>query len=359
MVKWLTGALFVFFFLPSGWVSAGEDEVLVRSQDFYAIPGHLETEDFLWRYVARLKTLLIQPTPDFVVQDLHLLAADAYHWLGHIFEEKRDFVRALELHQHSLRHYGLSGQVTSPYINYLVGVEHASWHIYFVSQHLGTDISPEILRQAAFPTQVKPGPDQVRLDLQSYREEMAKVMGFGGGLHVRILTNEIWVRSAYRIPDEVSTRDFLDELFQRFERALKNPPGELTADEVHLMYGDALHWWGHILKAQHQFAEAFLVFEKSLTQYRQSQITTSRFIQGLVGVEHASHHILLMGNTLSIPIDAATRLAGEQELQLLKIGRAPEDPDLVRQQQKAYRERLALILDPRSSCEDFLMKRGA
>lgn len=59
-----------------------------------------------------------------------LILGDAYHWLGHVYEDRKDFVKAFEAHARAYFHYRQTSYNHSPRINSAVEVhEHSIFHL--------------------------------------------------------------------------------------------------------------------------------------------------------------------------------------------------------------------------------------
>ncbi len=71
-----------------------------------------------------------------------LIIGDAYHWLGHLYQERFDLLKAFESFVRSFFHYRLTSLSRSPRINSRVEVhEHSIFHLSDISKYIRRSVS--------------------------------------------------------------------------------------------------------------------------------------------------------------------------------------------------------------------------
>lgn len=74
----------------------------------------------------------------------HVIAGDAYHWLGHLAEDRGEWALALDYHWKSLANYEASSITHSSMINFLLTRDHAKFHVVRAAGTLGREVPASI-----------------------------------------------------------------------------------------------------------------------------------------------------------------------------------------------------------------------
>lgn len=99
-------------------------------------PNSVRTE--MEKFIERIQN------SDIAASEKHLVLGDAYHWLGHVYEEKGELTLAYEAYVRSHVHYQKTPLKRSPRINKMLIVqEHGEFHL--------KDIKKTILSIASTP----------------------------------------------------------------------------------------------------------------------------------------------------------------------------------------------------------------
>ncbi len=103
-------------------------EGVLSDRLYYNIPKGVHALDWFESLVEILKAdLAFYPEHSSRTQ---LILGDAYHWIGHLYEEdKQNHEKAWEAYNKSYEHYLLSEYKNSPMINSLDTREHAKFHL--------------------------------------------------------------------------------------------------------------------------------------------------------------------------------------------------------------------------------------
>jgi len=92
----------------------------------YNFPNPRVVEQSLNALVEKYQDPNLNVTQD----EREMILGDAYHWLGHIYEEKLNYIDAFDAYVRSYAHYQKTKNIRSPTINQrLVIQEHADWHL--------------------------------------------------------------------------------------------------------------------------------------------------------------------------------------------------------------------------------------
>jgi hypothetical protein len=115
--------------LPETTRSLGSEYIEGRlaKEWYYDIPASTSPLEWFQKLVLVLKSDLVVHPEDGA--KTFVLLADAYHWIGHIYEDRGQLENAWEAHNKSYEAYLLSNLRYSPMINFLNGLEHAKHHI--------------------------------------------------------------------------------------------------------------------------------------------------------------------------------------------------------------------------------------
>ena len=109
-------------------------EGTLADKNYYNIPQNVSTLKWFEDLVLVLKQdLAVHPEHGSKTQ---LLLGDAYHWIGHIYEDRGEYELAWKAHNRSYGHYILSSLRTSPAINNLGTVAHSRLHLSRLSRTL-------------------------------------------------------------------------------------------------------------------------------------------------------------------------------------------------------------------------------
>ena len=98
-----------------------------------------------------------------------LMLGDAYHWIGHIFEDRGELDRAWEAYNKSYQHYLLTREKFSPMINSLDGREHAKMHLWRIVEK---DPSKKVIYGIRDVRQEQDVPENKSQAKQDYRNEI-------------------------------------------------------------------------------------------------------------------------------------------------------------------------------------------
>ncbi len=100
--------------------------------------GFARAEDTEKELIRIIEAAQIQPHSD----QKELILGDAYHWLGHIYQERFDLLKAYESFIRSFFHYTLTTLTRSPRINSKVEVhEHSRYHLRDIQNYLLRSVS--------------------------------------------------------------------------------------------------------------------------------------------------------------------------------------------------------------------------
>ena len=138
----------------------------LADQNYYNIPQNVSTLKWFEELVLVLKQeLAVHPEYGSKTQ---LLLGDAYHWIGHIYEDRGEYELAWKAHNRSYGHYILSSIRTSPAINNLGTVAHARFHLSRLTHKLDRPMPLGISQEPQVTDRV-PSTDE---EMKAYRLEI-------------------------------------------------------------------------------------------------------------------------------------------------------------------------------------------
>jgi hypothetical protein len=125
--------LFLFLALAGFWLPAvpayagSEYTEQMLATRAYPVPPGADVLTWLTQLVEATVTDTLRH-PENAAEN-HLILGDAYHWIGHIHEDRREFQIAWEMHLKSFAEYAQSPLQHSAYITNLKTLDHAKVHL--------------------------------------------------------------------------------------------------------------------------------------------------------------------------------------------------------------------------------------
>lgn len=143
-------------------------ETSLASEYYYNIPQNVPVLEWFQKLTEALeKDLVFHPEHAAQTQ---VLLGDAYHWIGHIYEDRGDYKLAWRAHNKSYNHYILSSIKTSPAINNLGTVAHARFHIKRVAEELNRSVPLGLSNEP----QITDQSNSTDEEMVQYRQEIEK-----------------------------------------------------------------------------------------------------------------------------------------------------------------------------------------
>ena len=138
-------------------LSSGSEQIekSLANQYYYSIPGSMRALEWLETLISILEQDRIK-NPQYA-DKTQLQLGDAYHWIGHIYEDRGQLELAWAAQNKAYEHYLLSNIKSSPAINNLLTAAHARFHLVRLAEKLNRPLPMGLikdpqLREKKIPT---------------------------------------------------------------------------------------------------------------------------------------------------------------------------------------------------------------